>query len=425
MSKKPNLPLIVSACLLLAALFTSLAFNPATAAKAIVSDPHNPIAASISAQAANAGLNIYLPIVQNSVIPVSKLTKVNLTKGPELVYTGSSSSMKLFWQWTSTPSFRVDWGTSAAYGSSSAAVNAYDATNRLYAYTISGLTPGTKYYYRVVVGSQYAAGSFLSAPSADATDLKFVSYGDTRTNGGSHNTVASKVVALYQSDPAYQTLLPFEGDAVTDGNTDSYWTNEFFASQYTSIREELANMALLPIMGNHEGSGTLYKRYFPEPFAAGRYWAVDYGPAHFIMLDQYTAYTAGSAQYNWLKSELAGTSKKWKIIVLHEPGWSANGGHPNNTTVQSVLEPLFEQYQVAMVMAGHNHYYARASVNGIQHLTIGTGGAPTYAPASGQPNIVKTYQGYGYAKFAISGSTLTGWFVDINGAVQDTFTVTR
>jgi hypothetical protein len=143
------------------------------------------------------------------------------------------------------------------------------------------------------------------------------------------------------------------------------------------------------------------------------------------MLDQYTSYTSGSAQYNWLVNDLAATSKKWKIVVLHEPGWTAGGSHGNNTTVQNVLQPLFEQYQVAVVMGGHNHYYARAAVNGIQHLTIGTGGAPIYAPQSGQPNIVTTYQGNGYSKFSISGNTLTGWFVDVNGTVRDTFTVTR
>jgi hypothetical protein len=33
--------------------------------------------------------------------------------------------------------------------------------------------------------------------------------------------------------------------------------------------------------------------------------------------------------------------------------------------------------------------------------------------------------GYGYARFSISENTLTGWFVDTNGAVQDTFSITR
>ncbi len=405
MSKKPYLTLLVPLCLLLVIAFNGI--YPGQVVRA-------------------AGTNIYLPIVRNNaVITGGNQSKINLAKGPELIYTGSNTSMKLFWQHTANTSFRVDWGTTAAYGASSPAVNAYDTSTHLYNYTINNLTPGTKYYYRVVAGSQYAGGSFFTGPSASATTLKFVSYGDTRTNASTHNTVAGLVNSLYQSDPGYQTINPFVGDFVTNGDTDSYWTSQFFAASLGNIRAEVANIALLPAIGNHEGSGTLFQRYFPEPFVAGRYWSTDYGPAHFIMLDQYTSYTAGSAQYNWLKNDLAATTKKWKIVVLHEPGWSAGGGHANNTDVQKTLEPLFEQYQVAMVLGGHNHYYARAMVNGIAHLTVGGGGAPLASPQSSQPNIVKTVKNYGYGKFDISGSTLTGWYVDINGNVQDTFTITR
>ncbi|RPJ41147.1 MAG: DNRLRE domain-containing protein, partial [Chloroflexi bacterium] len=149
------------------------------------------------------------------------LTRVNLTKGPQLVYTGSSTAMKIFWQWSSNTSFRVDWGATSAYGSSSGTVSAFDTTNRLYSYTITGLAPGTKYYYRVVTGKSYASGTFFTAPSASATTLKFLSYGDSRTNTSTHNTVAGKVNELYQADPGYQTLNMMTGDLITTGSSDS------------------------------------------------------------------------------------------------------------------------------------------------------------------------------------------------------------
>ncbi len=355
----------------------------------------------------------------------SNLTRINLTKGPDLVYSGSNTAMKIFWQYTANTSFRVDWGTSTAYGSSSPTVSASDTTNHIYSYTISGLTPGTKYFYRVVTGSQFSDGSFLAAPGASATAVNFVSYGDTRSNPSAHNSVAGGVDNLFKSDPSYQTLNLNVGDLVSDGTNDSLWTSEFFDPTYTNIRTQLANMSELVARGNHEGDGVLFARYFPMPFVSNYYWSFDYGPMHVIMMDQYISYGSGSAEYNWLKNDLATTTKKWKVVVLHEPGWSANGGHTNNTTIQTVYEPLFEQYNVALVLGGHNHYYARAMVNGIPELTVGTGGAPLYTPASGQPNIVSTYSGYGYAKFTISGSTLTGWFINTSGSIIDTFTVTR
>ena len=360
-----------------------------------------------------------------SPTPTAELTRLSLTKGPDLIYTGSNTSMEIFWQWTDNNTFNVDWGTDTSYTLGSAPVIAYDTTNHLYKYDISGLNPGTKYDYRVMIGSQYSDGTFYTAPSTSATTLKFVSYGDTRTNPTQHDSVAAQIIALYQSDPGYQTLIPFTGDLVNDGDSDSSWTNEFFAPSLTNIRTELANVALAPVMGNHEGAGGLFGRYFPEPFVAARYYSFDYGPAHFIMIDQYTSYIIGSAQYNWIKSDLSACTKKWIIAVFHEPGWSANGGHPNNTTVQTVLQPLFQQYKVALVLNGHNHYYARAMVNGIPELTIGTGGAPAYTPLSGQLDIVDTYNGLGFGKFSINDNTLTGWFIDSSNTVHDTFTVTH
>ncbi len=373
---------------------------------------------------------VYLPLVDSeNNLPqppaASNLAPITLPKGPDLIYTGSNTAMKILWQWTANTSFRVDWGTTNAYGFSSPAVSTYDPQNHLYAYTISSLTPGTQYFYRVVVSNQDATGSFFTAPDQNATDVKFISYGDDRSNPNIHNAIAGQVDQLFQADPGYQTLNLVVGDLVANGNSDTLWTSELFSPSLTNIRTELANISDLPILGNHEGSGSLFLRYFPMPFVADGYWSFDYGPMHVVMLDQYVSYGAGSPEYNWVKNDLAATTKKWKVVAIHEPGWSANGGHPNNATIQSVYEPLFEQYQVALVVAGHNHYYARAMVNGIPELTVGTGGAPLHTPASGQPDIVKTYKGNGYAKFAISGSTLTGWFISTNRSPIDTFSVTR
>ena len=254
---------------------------------------------------------------------------------------------------------------------------------------------------------------------------KFISYGDTRTNGSIHNGLAGQVVSLYKSDPAFQTFNLNVGDWVS-ADSASAWTSEWFVPSYTNLRTQDANIADIGVRGNHEGAATFWKQYWPEPFqSGGLYWSFDYGPMHIVMLDAYTPYGAGSAQYNWLKADLAASTKTWKFVAIHEPGWSAGGGHANNTTVQNDLQPLFEQYGVSVVFGGHNHYYARAMVNGVVHLTMGGGGAPQYTPASGQPNIVNYSKSYSFGEFTISGNTLTAKVVDNSGATIDTFTVTR
>jgi hypothetical protein len=333
--------------------------------------------------------------------------------------------MRVFWQWTANDTFQVQWGTSTSYASGNVSVTAKDTTNHLYQYDISGLTPGTKYYYRVVDGSQCASSTFYAAPPSDATSLKFFSYGDTRTNGNIHNGIAGQIDTLFTTDPAFQTLNLNVGDWVSSDSA-SAWTSEWFNTSYTNLRKQDASIADIGVRGNHEGAATQWKMYWPEPFnSGGLYWSFDYGPIHVAMIDQYTAYGAGSAQYNWLKADLAASTKTWKFVVLHEPGWSSGGGHGNNTTVQNDLQPLFVQYGVSVVFGGHNHYYARASVNGVTHLTVGGGGAPLYTPASGYPNIVTTTSAYSFGEFTVSGNTLTAKIVSNSGATIDSFTITR
>jgi hypothetical protein len=78
-----------------------------------------------------------------------------------------------------------------------------------------------------------------------------------------------------------------------------------------------------------------------------------------------------------------------------------------------------------MVLSGHNHYYARAVVNGVVHLTVGGGGAPLYTPATGQPNVVVAVKAYSFGEFTINGNTLTAKIVNNSGVTIDTFTITK
>lgn len=86
---------------------------------------------------------------------------------------------------------------------------------------------------------------------------------------------------------------------------------------------------------------------------------------------------------------------------------------------------MFVQYGVVMVLSGHNHYYVRANVSGVVHLTVSGGGALLYTRASGQPNIVTFTKAYSFGEFSISGNTLTAKIVNNSGVTIDTFTITK
>ena len=110
--------------------------------------------------------------------------------------------------------------------------------------------------------------------------------------------------------------------------------------------------------------------------------------------------------------------------MFHEPGWSAGGGHGNDPDVQDHIQPLCLTYGVDIVFAGHNHYYARCVVNGVQHITTGGGGAPLRSPDAGYPNVVVAVESHHFVEVDIQGNQLSCIVRDSNGGILDSFDMT-
>jgi hypothetical protein len=343
-------------------------------------------------------------------------------KAPYLIYTGNNQEMRVLWQLFVPDTCQISWGLDSLYSLGSAEVFEYGGDHQ-YTYIVENLTPATKYFYRVVAAADTFHGSFHTAPYSHAGEARFFAYGDTRTYPATHDQVAQAIIAAFAATPSMQSIIISVGDLISNGNLETDWDGEFFDASYPNIRSMLANLPYQSCMGNHEGSGVLFSKYFPYPFVANRYWSFDYGPAHFVVVDQYVPYNSGSIQHTWIANDLAASTKPWKFVYLHEPGWSAGGGHGNNVTVQNDIQPLCELYGVSLVFAGHNHYYARAAVNGVQHVTTGGGGAPLHVPDLGYPNVVAGSSANHYCVIETDGGSLSFTALSIAGDTLDQFTL--
>lgn len=310
----------------------------------------------------------------------------DIRKAPYLIYNGNPGEMVVLWQMNKTLTCTIRWGEDTTFSDGVAQTSEYNNDHQ-HKYVISNLVPGNLYHYEVIAGVDTFRGSFRAAPEEDVSSVKFFVYGDTRSYPETHNRVARGINELYEADSSFHTLVISVGDLVSNGDSEDYWDEQFFNPSYPDIIKMLGHLPYQACMGNHEKNGVLFEKYFPYPFVGGRYWSFDYGPAHFVILDQYTGYDPGSVQYEWLVNDLASTGKKWKFIVLHEPGYTAGGKHPNNVMVQNYIHPLCTEYGVSIVFAGHNHFYSRAEVGDVVHITTGGGGAPLYSPVK-QGNVV-------------------------------------
>lgn len=426
-----NNPLIPSMVIFLAAILSLLVLYSIVLRKTTAVSQLSPTSLDVVVKDTPSLPTLTLPLttvhIDTPTIPVTQTTtstpypKISFRKGPYLIYAGDNTRMDVVWQLDNTENSTIQWGSTDQYLLGSATTSEY-GPNHMHRYSITNLTPATKYFYRVIVGIGESVGTFLSASDSEAKDLKFFAFGDTRDGTEIHDSIDGLVKAAYLSDPAFQTFILSPGDIVSEGDLDWMWDRQLFDPKFMNIREVFANLSYLPVMGNHEGSGTLFQQYYPMPFVAQRYWSFDYGPAHIVMLDQYSPYKEGTDQYNWLKTDLSISNKTWKFILLHEPGWSASD---NNMTVQRDILPLVEQYGVSIIFGGHNHYYARSDVDGVTHLTVGGGGAPLYAPNPNALNVVTTNRVHSFIEIVIHGNVLTGIAYDLDGKIIDQFSISK
>lgn len=339
---------------------------------------------------------------------------LTITRGP-YIQDLKPDSVTIAWRTDTASDGRIDYGTTTSYthnvGNGSLVTQ--------HAFTIIGLTPATTYYYKVSSGGgsvSSADSSFRSGKGAGYNTFTFVAYGDTRTDIASHTLVANRVAAI---DPE---IMIHVGDLVYSGDSTSGWDPEFFAPEQAII----ARSCVFPAIGNHEGSGGNYLTYFYLPSANSgteRYYSFDYANAHFIALDTWgTPYTAGSVQYNWLVSDLiANQSKQWIFVYFHHPPYSS-GAHGSDLNVRTHLSPVFEQYPVDLIFAGHDHDYEHARAGGRDYIVTGGGGAPQYPVGSNSWTVIseKTLQ---CCRIDITGTMLQFQAVRPDGSIIESFTL--
>ncbi len=376
-----------------------------------------------------------------------------LEKGPYLIYEGNNTKMTVLWQLDGDANCTLRWGPNTLYETGNTVTTEYG--DNQHKRTITNLTPGSKYYYQVEVpdDANYA-GSFRTAPATNARDIKFMVMGDTQSSpsGSSLADVNSVCAAMFDNfndgtgDPNYQTFTLHTGDRVyydTNGN----WDNDYFNRSYDGTLNLHANLPTQGCRGNHDddigGLGANYDRYWPYPYSdrsnwdsnnTGSYWSFDYGPAHILVIDQFNAYSTNDNyvidddQMTWIDDDLAATSKEWKFILLHAPGYDARGVGPNPivTQVRDDIQALCETHGVDILFNGHQHYYAHSEVNDVKHITTVAGAIPPREPDGPDwpTGHVKDSNGiYHFCKIEISDCQLNFEAVDVSGNVVDSFSI--
>lgn len=198
---------------------------------------------------------------------------------------------------------------------------------------IKGLEYDTDYYYRVGdarTDTWSDVCSFTTAPSPyTKKDFTFLFTPDTQGPGKRWGEILEKAFTLY---PDAKFIL-HTGDMVDDGLNEDQWRSMLWDNrQYTT------NTLINSITGNyHEDRGCELYNHFHKKLPAnqkvekGYFYSFDYSNVHFLMLDVTninSSFKFSDLQIDWIKKDLAKTTKKWRIVALH---WSiySSGPHSN------------------------------------------------------------------------------------------------
>ncbi|AJT69770.1 hypothetical protein T261_8174 [Streptomyces lydicus] len=152
--------------------------------------------------------------------------------------------------------------------------------------------------------------------------------------------------------------------------------------------------------------------------AAVRY---DLGNWHMGSLDSEVSMSVGSAQEQWLRSDLAASTKPCTLAYWHKPRFTSGANHAPDTSTGPLVQALYGN-NAEVIATGHNHQYERfAPMNpsgqldnarGIRHFVAGRGGASHYSFGTILPNSqARNSDTYGVLKFTLHANSYDWQFV--------------
>jgi len=374
---------------------------------------------------------------------------VTLVRGPYLQQAGANSAI-VVWATRESGTASVQYRTGTGTTSTATASSTYRASSATgipsyyqHEALLNGLTPSTTYQYDLRLGAADPTpgivDTFRTPPAVGSGTIHLVAFGDS----GNGSTAQAQIASLIAAD-AFD-LAVHTGDIAYSQGTYAQYEANFFPYYRAWMRQK----AIFPSIGNHDdmtASATPYRTFFvlprdgasaTYPNNAERFYSFDYGPAHVIVLDTEAAFLNTSRraeQIAWLTADLqASQDAPWRIAVFHRPPYNSGVEHGSDLAVRAAFGPLFEQYNVQLVLNGHEHGYERSvpwrespntSRQAVTYVVTGGAGATLYQMGRSAWTAFSR-SAYHYVRLAVSPADVTLEAVGSNGSVFDRFTLDR
>jgi hypothetical protein len=281
---------------------------------------------------------------------------------------------------------------------------------------VGGLRPGATYAYAVTADNDGNAtdpfsATFRTAPAGRAA-FRFTSFGDLATPNTAWVLSYGQSAYAVETVESFQPLFHLLNGDLCYANLNPTVQPEVWRDFGNNNQTSAANRPWMPCLGNHEvefyngpqGFTSYLSRYtLPDnrvPGFGGRWYSFRIGSVLFVSLDAddvvfqdaaafvagptaltpaagtghpaikpgtsfYLRGYSGGAQTAWLERRLAAGRQDeavdWIIVQMHQCAASSSStGNGSDLGIRKEWLPLFDRYQVDLVLCGHDHDYERS-----------------------------------------------------------------
>ena len=261
---------------------------------------------------------------------------------------------------------------------------------------LKNLKGNTDFVYRVGIDGNFSNKGFFSTSGKEPLGFTFINITDTQGDNSKHYDIWKNTLEKAVEKFPKAKFIVHTGDLVDNGSKIKQW--DFF---FGAVQNKLMNLPIAPAVGNHDilnkNSSNTDLKNFTDSFnlpeeqnigaPSGTVYSFDYGNAHIAVMNTEVDREGLRIQGNWLKLDMAETTKRWKIVALHRGPYGATY---NSVDVRNEWAPIFDETYVDLVLQGHDHNYIRSypmedfgrvgNGEGTLYMTSNSGGVKFYPP---------------------------------------------
>lgn len=314
-------------------------------------------------------------------------TYVSLTPG------GAASELNFAWynegsEGTPVVYFGTDLNNLQAYNGTYDHVDSSLTNGRIFCnnyVTVTGLQENTTYYYSVnksgviTAPQEYRTGSFSNVnilyfgdPQVGASTGQPQGEGELTNDSGAANTAARNDgfawdrtldIALAQNPNVNFAISA--GDQV---NKTGQAKEEEYAAYLSA--SGLRSLPVATTIGNHDSLNPDYSYHFNNPnptglgmTQAGGDYYYSYGPGLFIVLNT-NNYNVAEHEQAIQKAIENFPDTAWRIVTIHQDIYGSGLDHSDTDgmILRTQLTPIFDKYDIDVVLQGHDHTYSRSKI---------------------------------------------------------------